>query len=279
MEEENRAKEYDRSVYHLQMQSEAKNNFDLKKEIEGLKKENEGLKKENEALKKKVEELQMGNESLMSAQNQNLLESSEPQIVLSSPRSQSIDTPPPLLEPPLTQTPTQQDISTERVRQYFRDRSPEISEPLIVSDSESDDENEVPDVQFAPTSSNQTKNEKAKRRAHTKAKERAKKLMDSVLSNPEPWKCAICSFTFSTSAALRQHVLANHKEQKHFCKRCPYTWKNAYPVKQHEQSHFRNDVNYKNKAEGRECKLCKIWFATNGHLYHHIHQYHLPRDS
>ena len=152
------------------MQSEAKNNFDLKKEIEGLKKENEGLKKENEELKMKVEELQMGNKGLMSAQNQNLLESSEPQIVLSSPRSQSIDTPPPLLEPPLTQTPTQQDTSTKRVRQYFRDRSPEISEPMIVSDSdESDDDVQESDVQFVPDRT-KLSNSQSKYQRRSKAK-------------------------------------------------------------------------------------------------------------
>ena len=195
MEEENRAKEYDRSVYHLQMQSEAKNNFDLKKENEGLKKENEGLKKENkglkkenEELKKKVEELQMGNEGLMPAQNQNLLESSEPQIVLSSPRSQSIDTPPPLLEPPLTQTPTQQDTSTERVRQYFRDRSPEISEPMIVSDSdESDDDVQESDVQFVPDRTKLSNSlSKYQRRSKAKKTEVAKVCFQTCMIHGVP---------------------------------------------------------------------------------------------
>ena len=183
MEEENRAKEYDRSVYHLQMQSEAKNNFDLKKEIEGLKKENEGLKKENEALKKKVEELQMRNEGLMPAQNQNRFESSEPRVE-HSPLRPSMLTPPPLLAPPLTQTPTQQDISTDRVRQYFRDRSPEISEPMIVSDSdESDDALEESDVRFAPDQPRLSNNQKYKRRAKVKKTEVAKVRFDTFISS------------------------------------------------------------------------------------------------
>ena len=194
MEEENRAKEYDRSVYHLQMQSEAKNNFDLKKEIEGLKKENEGLKKENtglkkenEELKKKVEELQMGNEGLMPAQNQNRLESSEPRVEL-SPLRLSMDTPPPLLVPPLTQTPTQQDISTDRVRQYFRDRSPEISEPMIVSDSdESDDDVQESDVQFVPDRTKLSNSlSKYQRRSKAKKTEVAKVCFQTCMIHGVP---------------------------------------------------------------------------------------------
>ena len=278
LKEQLQLKDYDCNLYHKQMQKQAKNNLALEKVIESEKKEKEELKKENAELKQKVEELEK-TQTLMSPKSQNLLESSEPQSMLSLPRPSSIDTPPPLLEPPLTQTPTQQDISTDRVRQYFRDRSPEISEPMIVSDSESDDDNEIPDVQFTPNSVNQNKNEKAKRKNRMKAKERAKNWMDTVLRMPEPWKCRICSSSFTTSVELRQHMLADHKDQRHFCKRCPFTEKKSSNLKKHEQGHFRNDVTYKNKPDGRECKLCKIWFATNGHLYYHLRQYHLPKES
>ena len=281
LEEQKHSIEVERDGHRQQKQSIVKNNFVLKKENEGLKKENEVLKNENEELQKKVQELKTEKEALLSAKNQKISESpvisDSPKPLIWNPPTSFMDSPPPLLEPQLTQTPTQQD--TDRVRQYYRERSPEISDPLLVSDSESDDANEEPDVQFAPNSSNQSNNEKAKRKQQAKAKERAKKLMNSALAQAEPWKCSICSTFFKTSAALRGHVLADHKDQKYFCKRCPANDKKSYPLKQHEQGHFRNDVKFKNKPEGRECTLCKVWFGTTGHLLFHLRQYHLPKDS
>ena len=292
LEEQNHSNELERDGNRQQMQSIVKNNFGLKKENEGLKKENEGLKNEQEELKKEVQELKKEiealkkkNEALLSAKNQKILESplvpESPEILdspepLIQPPTSFLDSPPPLLEPHLTQTPTQQE--TDRVRQFYRERSPEISDPLLVSDSESDDANEEPDVEFAPNSSNQSKNEKARRKKQVKAKERAKKLMDSALAQPKPWKCQTCSATFLNSTELRQHVLAYHKEQKHFCNRCPSSGSSS-EVKKHQQAHFRNDVKFKNKPEGRECTLCRIWFGSNGHLLFHLRKYHLPKNS
>ena len=278
LKEQIQLRQYDCNLFHNQMQKQVKENLALEKVNESEKKEKEELKKEIEKLKIENEELKKKNETLIPDKNRNILESSESQIML-SPRSPSIDTPPPLLEPQLTQTPTQQDISTDRVRQYFRDQSPEIPEPMIVSDSESDDDNEVSDVKFTPNSVNQERNEKVRRKSQMKAKEMAKKLMDRVLGLSEPWRCRICSSSFATSAELRQHMLADHKNQKYFCKRCPLTGTKSSDVKKHEQKHFRNDVDCKNKPECGDCKLCKIWLPTNGRLYQHLRKYHLPKKS
>ena len=100
-------------------------------------------------------------------------------------------------------------------------------------------------------------------------------LMDTVLAQQDQYKCGICSCFFASYANLRQHTLTNHKGRK-ICSRCPYTGGSPYNVRMHEQSHFRNDAKFKNKAEGRECKLCHVWFGTNGHLILHLRQFHLP---
>ena len=99
--------------------------------------------------------------------------------------------------------------------------------------------------------------------------------MDTVLARDDRWKCGNCSRLFPSNDVLRQHILTNHKDRK-ICQRCPYTAGCPSHVKMHEQSHFRNDVKFKNKADGRECKLCHVWFGTNGHLINHLRQFHLP---
>ena len=103
----------------------------------------------------------------------------------------------------------------------------------------------------------------------------SKILMDAVLGNQDQWKCGICSSSFANYAVLRQHAMTKHKGHK-ICSRCPYIGTSPSHVKMHEQTHFRNDAKFKNKAEGRECKLCHIWFGTNGHLILHLRQFHLP---
>ena len=200
--------------------------------------------------------------------------------------------PPPSLEPPLSLPPepikpstdqrTSADKSLTQIKKFFedRDRSPEISEPMIIqTDSESDDENENSD-QFIPNQSNLSKNEKAKRRSKAKAKENAMALMRFALERSKPWKCSTCSSFFSTNPALRQHISTNHKGRK-ICKRCPFTSskENRGDVKKHEQSHCRADVKFKNQAGGRECKLCgDVWFG-DGRLTSHLKRFHLPNDS
>ena len=191
---------------------------------------------------------------------------------------------PPLVEPPLSlppapiQPPTDQGTSADKsliqIKNFFedRDRSAEISEPMIIpTDSESDDEVENSDLQFAPNQSNQTQNEKARRKA------RAKAMVRLVRESQKPWKCRICSSFFRTSVELRQHILADHEDQKNFCSRCPYSDKKPYIVKKHQQTHFTNDK-FKDQDGGRECEWCKVWFPTNGHFFYHLRQFHLPND-
>ena len=98
--------------------------------------------------------------------------------------------------------------------------------------------------------------------------------MDTIFAKNDRWKCGNCSRLFASYDVLRQHILTNYKDRK-ICNRCPYIAGSPSHVKMHEQSHFRNDVKFKNKADGRECKLCHVWFGTNGHLINHLRQFHL----
>ena len=106
----------------------------------------------------------------------------------------------------------------------------------------------------------------------------SKSLMDAVLAKKDQWKCGICSNLFASRATLCQHILTNHKGLK-ICKRCPYTVEASHKMKLHEQAHCKNDVNYKDTAEGRECKVCHVWLKSNGHLVNHLYKYHLPKTS
>ena len=106
-----------------------------------------------------------------------------------------------------------------------------------------------------------------------------KSLMDAVLAKQDKWKCGNCSQFFPTNAILRQHISTEHTELK-ICRRCPYTLSvSPSHLRVHENAHFRNDVKFKNKTDGRECKLCHVWFGTNGFLINHLRQYHLPESD
>ena len=180
---------------------------------------------------------------------------------------------------PLTDQRSLADKSLNQIKEFFRDRSPEISEPLIVSDSESNDSDGESEIQFTLNQSKISSKEKAKRKKQAKAKERYKMLMDKALKRQEPWKCGTCSIFFRTAELLRQHNLVEHKEKKKFCNRCPHITNSQSELANHENMHSANDVKYKTATNGRECKLCHIWFGTNGHLLFHLRQFHLPKPS
>ena len=184
------------------------------------------------------------------------------------------------IQPPADQR-TSADKSLTQIKQFFRDRSPEISEPMIVSDSESNNSDGESDTQFTPNTSKQASKEKAKRKSRGIAKGIVKSLMDAALANPKPWNCGICSDSFPTSQLCRQHVSVKHKGRT-MCSICPYVGGSPSHVKNHEQTHARNAVNVKNQDQ--ECKLCPynmghIKFTSNGHLVSHLRQFHLPKDS
>ena len=198
-----------------------------------------------------------------------------------TPSDDPLSLPPAPIQPPTDQR-TSADKSLTQIKKFFedRDRSPEISEPMIIAtDSESDDENEKSDLQFIPNQSNLSRNEKDKQRYRAKAKEKSKALMRLALERSERWKCSTCSSFFTTNEALRQHISTDHKDRK-ICRRCPFTCAKRFSgdVKKHERGHARADVEFKNQTKGRECEICHVWFG-NGRLKAHLFQYHLPNDS
>ena len=83
---------------------------------------------------------------------------------------------------PLTDQRSLADKSLNQIKEFYleRDRSPEISEPMIVSDdSESDDENEQSDLQFVPNQSKLSNKQIYKRRSTAK-KNKAKTEVSKV---------------------------------------------------------------------------------------------------
>ena len=151
LKEQIRQKEYDRNVYHQQMQSEAKQNLDLKDENEELKKKIEKLMTENEELKKKPEDLMLT--------NNDPLVSSEPPALISTPKS-SIDPQLPL------------DKSSDTAARYFKDA--QISDPMEVDDSESEDDAEESDNQFTPRLSRAAYRQNYNRKSKAKKTEASK---------------------------------------------------------------------------------------------------------
>ena len=201
-------------------------------------------------MKKKPEDLMLTNDDP--------LVSSEPPPLISTPKS-SIDQPLPL------------DKSSDTAAQYFKDQ---ISDPMEVDDSESEDDAEESDVQFTPIQPRASYRQNYKRKAKAKKTEASKvsfqhdswsmnhglwyfyhnfenlckSLMESVLAKKDNWKCGICSRLFASFGVLRQHILTNHKledgKELKICNRCPYTHEASYTVRMHEKSHFKNDANF-----------------------------------
>ena len=157
---------------------------------------------------------------------------------------------------PSTDQRSSADKSLTQIKQFFRDRSPEISDPMIVSDdSASDDENEKPDLQFIL---NQRRKAKAKRKSSVLVKEEAKAMMRLALERQQPWKCRICSSFFRTSEELHQHIKTDHKDQKHFCNRCPFSYKNSDKAIKNTNKCITQMTNSRTKLEAESVNCAKF---------------------
>ena len=179
----------------------------------------------------------------------------------------------PALTPPLPalsfEKASKQSFSADMIRN--REKSPEISDPMLVSEeSESDDPDEESDVEFAP-------NQLRKQKSRPKTKGNVQKLMDIAFARLESWKCEICLRFFKTDEALRLHIKDNHRGRK-ICQQCPKTFCKPSDVKNHEQRHSINDLK-KSEPNMRECQLCNVWLFGNGRLVSHIYQFHMPRED
>ena len=224
------------------MQAEAKKSYELQQL-------NEVKDKEIEDLKRRLN---------TPACDVQVLESLESQIPPLIPAS----TPP--LPVPSFEEASKQSFSADMIR--IREKSPEISDPMLVSEeSESDDPDLESDVEFDP-------NQPRKQKSRTKTQPNAKKLMDIAFARSESWKCEICLRFFKTDEALRLHITANHPGRK-ICQRCPKTTVRPSDMTTHEQRHFRNDLK-KFKPNMRECQLCNVWLGIN--FVNHIYQFHMP---
>ncbi|KXJ70381.1 hypothetical protein RP20_CCG023854 [Aedes albopictus] len=96
-------------------------------------------------------------------------------------------------------------------------------------------------------------------------------------SNPEAFKCDICTVTFTTLRAREQHKKNIHPlnplQGKHYCDQCPKTYTDPKRLKQHLQEH---------ETLGNEmpkCSTCGICFRTNINLKKHITRVHTKNHS
>ena len=239
------------------MQVEAKKSYELQQLIENKDKEIEDLKASLNVSACDAKALEPSTES---QQLPSLIPASTPSL-------------------PVTSS-TKQSLSSDKIRKFHeenREKSPEISDPMIVTDdSDSDDQDQESDIPFNPNQSKESSKDKSKRKSRAEAKANAKKLMDIAFARLEPWKCEICSKFFKTNEALRLHITTNHQGRK-ICKRCPKNFGKQSDVRKHEQYHFRADLK-KSCSNVHECKLCHVWFG-NGRLVKHIYQFHMPIDE
>ena len=184
----------------------------------------------------------------------------------------------PSLSEPLLETTSKQSFSTEQIRKFHeenREKSPEISDPMLVTDDSDSDES---DIQFTPNQHKESSKEKLKQKSRAKARANTKTLMKIALAQMEPWKCHICLSFFKTNEALRLHITANHPTRK-MCKRCPKTSfkRHSSDITKHEQIHIRFDLK-KGEPNVYECKLCHVWFGTR-RLATHMYKFHMPREE
>ncbi|XP_062701189.1 transcription factor grauzone [Aedes albopictus] len=96
-------------------------------------------------------------------------------------------------------------------------------------------------------------------------------------SNPEAFKCDICTVTFTTLRAREQHKKNIHPlnplQGKHYCDQCPKTYTDPKRLKQHLQEH---------ETLGNEmpkCSICGICFRTKINLQKHITRVHTKKHS
>ena len=126
-------------------------------------------------------------------------------------------------------------------------------EPMIISDSESDDE--------------------CSSRAKTNSN--GKEMMKIALTRAKPWKCEVCVRFFATNTAFRQHFVDYHNGRK-ICKRSSYSCDRQRDLIKHQRSHEIKDAKF--NPLGQECKLCNVWFGGKG-LAMHIRKYHMPNEN
>ena len=89
---------------------------------------------------------------------------------------------PPLIPQSSVQQPPPLDKSSDKIAQYFR--KDELPEPMIVSDSESEDDAEESDIQFTPRQSNRSYRQNYKRKLNAKKTEDCKdRFRHDILKN------------------------------------------------------------------------------------------------
>ena len=105
----------------------------------------------------------------------------------------------------------------------------------------------------------------------------AKKAKIESIPTLDQWKCSYkpCIETrFTSIGLLRLHFVEFHPERKFMCERCPYSTKHRSDHKEHERTHFTNDLRLNGVDGATKCALCNVFFMYRSGLTSHNKMFH-----
>ena len=97
-----------------------------------------------------------------------------------------------------------------------------------------------------------------------------------------PFYCRIlpCENTaFQSLDEHHKHMKLNHLDKPFLCSRCPYATDSKWGLKNHENTHEKNDFAYRETQQGAICESCNIAFANSSGRYsaamgRHVNLFH-----
>ena len=103
-----------------------------------------------------------------------------------------------------------------------------------------------------------------------------KKAKTHAIQLIQMWKCTIAPCTenrFTLIQDLRTHIVDSHPKRKYLCNRCPFSTAYEKSLKEHEQSHVVNELNWNGIEGAQKCGLCNVFFLKGG-LTRHNKMFH-----
>ena len=94
-----------------------------------------------------------------------------------------------------------------------------------------------------------------------------------------PFYCRILPCENSAFQSLdehHKHMKLNHLDKPFLCSRCPYATDSKWGLKNHENTHEKNDFAYRETQQGLICEICNIAFAGrySAAMGRHVNLFH-----
>ena len=105
----------------------------------------------------------------------------------------------------------------------------------------------------------------------------AKKMKLQKNEKSAPFYCRIlpCENTaFQSLDEHHKHIKLNHPGKPFLCSRCPYAVDSKWGLKNHENTHEKNDFAYRETQQGAICEICNIAFAKSTGMSRHFNLFH-----